>query len=184
MPQTMTEFSTACRANRGFWERSLSDITSIFYWVFLDRIKWPSRALGKLSSWLGLTPYTESQQVTWWRRAGKQLPRDTWYTREWRGYRPAWGRQCWFWAENWAQALHGPVPLHCSLSRCSAWELVAAYSAVDTEHAEVHTERKWRARMEKELQLQAQPEINKLSTPVPRQAGYGDWKLILETPQA
>lgn len=37
--------------------------------------------------------YTESQQVTWWRRAGKQLPRDTWYTREWWGYRPAWGRQ-------------------------------------------------------------------------------------------
>lgn len=37
--------------------------------------------------------YTESQQVTWWRRAGKQLPRDTWYTREWWGYRPALGRQ-------------------------------------------------------------------------------------------
>lgn len=33
-----------------------------------------------------------------------------------------------------------PRPLHCSLSCCSAWELVAAYSAIDTEHAEVHTE--------------------------------------------
>lgn len=182
MPQTMTEFSTACRGNRGFWECSLSDITSIFYWVFLDQIKWPSRALGKLSSWLGLTQRV-SKSLDGGGQASNSLgTHDTLENGEVTGLPEA--GNGWFWAENWAQALHGPVPLHCSLSCWSAWEFVAAYSAVDTEHAEVHTERKWRARMEKELQLQAQPEINKLSTPVPRQAGYGDWKLILETPQA
>lgn len=176
MPQAMTEFSMACRGN-GLLKTLPLRYYKHLYWVFLGQIKWlPSRALGKLSSWLGLT-YRVSKSLDGGGQASNSL-RDTWYTREWQGYRPAWGRQ-WLvlsWEQSpgpctvlWAAAVPGSLLLPTLLL---------------IQNMQKYTQRKWRARMEKELQLQAQPEINKLSTPAPRQAGYGDWKLSLETPQA
>lgn len=69
-----------------------------------------------------------------------------------------------------AQAPHGPGP--CSVLSCfSAQELVSIYSAAGIAQDEsAHERENEEQRMEKELHLQAQPEINELSAPVPRPA--------------
>lgn len=63
------------------------------------------------------------------------------------------------------------MPLLWSLSCLCAQELASIYSAAGLGHnGSPHRRGNEEQRMEKGLQVQAQPEINKLSAPAPRQA--------------